>query len=147
MKKMIGLMVLALMPAMASAQITTQSLADGKYLTPIEAPCVPYLIDGSTGTNQVAVRAAGGGPGWVSWVAISTTPADATGYIVLRDTGSINNTGINPLGGFLYGASTAQKTVIKFEPPMRFTNGLTATQSLAGMATTICTRLYGTQAP
>ena len=129
------------MSEMADAQITSPTLADGVYLPPTEAPCVAFNVGQASGTVQLEARASG--PGYVSWVIVSTHAA--AGYAVLRDTGSANNTGIYPVAR-LSGSTTAS-TVYTFSPPMRFANGLTVTKSAADMETTVCTRLYGTQVP
>ena len=110
-----------------------------------EAPCVPTDVDESTGTTESLVR--GSGPGYVAWVVLSTAPADGTGWLVLKDSSTVNNTGLKALGGNLMFASATENTIYVFNPPMRFANGLTAKKSLAGTKASVCTRLYGTQIP
>ena len=129
------------MSSMADAQITSPTLADGVYLPPTEAPCVAFNVGQATGTVEIEARTSG--PGYVSWVIVSSH--SALGYTVLRDTGAASNTGIYPVAR-LSGSTTAS-TVYTFSPPMRFANGLTVAKSRPDMETTVCTRLYGTQVP
>ena len=123
------------------AQITTPSMADGSYSSTADAPCIPFHVGPATGTTQIEARTSG--PGYVSWVAVSTHATAA--YAILRDTGTASNTGIQQWVRF--NAATGQSTVYTLRPPAKFTNGITVENSAAGLTTTVCTRLYGTSTP
>lgn len=128
------------------AQITTPTTADGDYLSPRDAPCIPYVLGPATSTREAIVR--GSGPGYLAWVYMST--GNAQDYVAFKDTTALAADG-GANGPFeLYHASTGDVgtwSFVVFAPPMRFTNGLTAQKSVAGSKITVCTRLYGTQVP
>lgn len=129
----------------ADAQLNLPTDGSGASLPPSEAPCVPFVVSQSTPTNtETLVRSSG--PGYLSHVILST--GAATSYIVVRDTGSVSNSGIAPLVWASYVTANAQ--VLTFQPPLRFVNGITVRQIGGADITnsaTLCTRLYGTQTP
>lgn len=142
--------------APAFAQINAPT-SNGEPLSPADAPCVPFAIGIATGTTEVLVR--NSGPGYVSWVMVSTIGA-AGAYTRVRDTGSLNNQGVaQDMLGFLVhptsntanapgAAGDEQKNVIyHFRPPARFVNGVTMLKSATDTSAVICTRLYGTSSP
>jgi len=134
--------LMGIRPPAAFGQVNTPTTGDGRYLSPSEAPCVPYVVRPATGTTEALVRSSG--PGYLAWVVTSTgTHGD---YWILRDTGSVSNTSIDRFELY-YDTNTQQGNIWKFDPPMRFTNGLTVTQGRAATSITLCTRLYGTQTP
>ena len=126
----------------AKAQINLPTDASGQYLAPPDAPCVLHTNGQSTGTVETVVRASG--PGYVSWVIISTH--NGKGYVTFSDTGSINNQASTDILMPLV-ASATEALKIEFRPPFRFTNGLTIDMSNADMSAAVCTRLYGTANP
>lgn len=143
----------SVMPLRLIAQITTPTDADGRYLPPSEAPCVPFNVGPATGTTEVLVR--NSGPGYVAWVMVSTVAG--SGYLIMRDTGSLTWSSASELGGTIIfpssysaqatGAYPQTNQMYRFVPPVRFTNGIVLRMNTASSWATICTRLYGTQSP
>lgn len=142
-KVLMGLALLAIAP-MARAQFTTPTVGN-QYLGPNDAPCIPYAIGQSTGTSQIDILSSG--PAWINWVALGTATVDASHYLTLLDTGSVNNTGLYPVVPKLYFGSTTQNTIISFEPPVRLANGLTAQLNNAADFSVVCVRKATQQTP
>lgn len=136
---------------------------NGVQLEPSEAPCIPYHIDGSSGTAEQLVSGtasltgtAAAAPGYLAWVQLSS--GTYTTYLSVRDTDKINATNtttqkyeiLPPLlfpgipGG---NSDTGKIGYFQFRPPLRFNWGLTAVVSLAGQSATLCTRKLATQVP
>lgn len=140
------------MPREAGAQYLTPTVGD-EYLPPSEAPCIPYEVGPATGTTEALIvsgTTASPSKGWVSWVSVSTAPAES--YLVLKDTGSLNNSGVNTLTGRIHfttaaavgvsGMSVYPTQVVRYTPPVWFSNGLTAkaTGCAGGCFATVCYR-------
>lgn len=126
----------------AQAQITTPALADGKFLSPTEAPCRTFNVSQTTGTAEAVIATT---PGYLAWVVLSTASADGSVYTVFKDTSALSAAQkdlmrVNP-------TSSTQMTKIDFNPPLVFVNGLTIAQSAQSSWTTACYRLYSTQVP
>ena len=126
--------------------ITTPTVAENHYLCPKEARCNLFVVGPATGTVEALVRTTG--PGYLNWVYLSTGSVDA--YVAIKDTGVLAAMG-NPNGPFevyhVNGGGIGTWSYVRFEPPMRFANGLAVTKSVATTKVTFCTRLYGTQVP
>jgi len=125
------------------SQIITPVLADGKYLGPSEAPCVPYHIGQSSNTATVFTV---DGVGYLSWVMLSTAAADGTVYAAIFDTAKLGNATGSEVMRVVPNSAT-QGTFLEFKPPFRFTKGLGVANSVASSWGTFCARSYATQNP
>lgn len=146
-------------PREAGAQYNTPTLGDGSYLSPSDAPCIPFEVGPSTGTTEAAIVGAATGSktqGWVNWVAVSTGSFDS--YLILKDTGAVSNSGINSLTGrVMYSSGPAvngtnvypEYQVYNYRPAALFQNGLTVkvTGCTGGCFATVCYRKMNTQYP
>lgn len=145
--------------AEADAQYITPTVGD-VYLTPREAPCIPYAVGPSTGTTEALIvsgTTASPSKGWVNWVQVSTGPADS--YLILKDTGSLSNSGVSEMVGRIhYTTTTAQggpgiemypTQVVRFDPPALFTRGITVDVfgCTGGCFATVCYRKQTSQIP
>lgn len=144
----------------AGAQWTTPTVG-ADQLSPREAPCISYEVGPATGTSSASIvtgTTASPSKGWVNWVSVSTGSFGS--YLVLRDTGSFSNTGINTLTGRIHYSSAAataldsglsylETQVVRYDPPVQFTRGLAvqANGCTGGCFAVVCYRVGTRQTP
>ena len=153
----IGLMmVVAMLAGIVEDQWNLPTGSDGRTLPPSEAPCIPYTVNDSTGTQELLIAGVNNAgntvliktPGYVSWVQLST--GAVTVYLDLKDTdktGSGQKYNMIPplmyrgaaLAAGAYDSAKISEPFV-FRPPMIFQNGLAVKLSAAGVAATVCYR-------
>lgn len=126
----------------AAAGLNTPTTADGVYLAPPDAPCIPFSMNSTTGTREAAIRTSG--PGYLTWVQVGTTTSSGS-FATFKDTGSVNNTGITQHR--IHWTQSDTGKIFEFRPPIRFTNGLVLSKNAGDDILWGCTRLYYTQNP